>query len=188
MGVIEECIALAQQAPTGSNLQRWHFVVVTDPELRAAVGDYYGQAFARYRDMPTYAGKQDFGDEVRNAQQFRVTRSAEFLADNMGRAPALVIGCVEGRTDGLPSAAQAGAWGGIIPAMWSFMLAARARGLGTCWTTLHLLYEREVAELLGIPYDDVAQAVLTPLAHTVGVDFKAAERPPVETVTHIDGW
>jgi len=188
MALITECVEAAQQAPTGSNLQKWHFVVVTDPELKARVGDYYGQAFARYRDMPTYAGNQDFGDVARNAQQFRVTASAEYLAENMGRAPALVIPCVEGRTDGLPGVAQAGTWGGILPAAWSFMLCARARGLGTCWTTLHLLYEKEVAEVLGIPFDDVMQTVLSPIAYTIGTDFKPAARPSAETIMHIDGW
>ena len=183
--LVLECVALAQQAPTGSNTQRWHFVVVRDEEKRRAIGELYGKAFAKYRDMPVYAGAIVTGDARRDAQQQRVASSAEYLAENMGRAPVLVIPCIEGRIDG---GAGAGALGSILPAAWSFMLAARARGLGTCWTTLHLMFEREVAELLAIPYDDVSQALLTPVAYTQGTDFKPATRPDPSTITHVDGW
>ena len=79
-------------------------------------------------------------------------------------------------------------WGSIIPAAWSFMLACRSRGLGTVWTTFHLYREREVAELLGIPYDDVMQAALIPVAYTLGTDFKPAARAPLETMVHWDEW
>jgi nitroreductase len=99
-----------------------------------------------------------------------------------------VIPCVEGRCDGAPLADQATSFGSILPAVWSFMLAARSRGLGTAWTTVHLEKEREVAELLGIPYDDVTQVALIPVAHTLGTDFKPASRRPVDAVTHWDTW
>jgi nitroreductase len=102
--------------------------------------------------------------------------------------PVHVIPCVEGRTDGMPGAAQASRWGSIIPAAWSFMLAARARGLGTAWTTFHLRHERKAAELLGIPYDKVMQVALIPVAHTVGTDFKPAARKPLDTMVHWDRW
>lgn len=183
--LIAECVGIAQQAPTGSNAQGWHFVVVTDPEKKRAIGGYYQQAFARYRESPMYAGKVSHGDEARDAQQARVTSSAEFLADHMGDAPALVIPCVQGRTSG-PGAA--GLLGSILPAAWSFMIAARARGLGTCWTTLHLGFEREVAEVLGIPYDKVTQTLLTPVAYTKGTDFKPAARPDPMSIIHVDRW
>ena len=102
--------------------------------------------------------------------------------------PVHVIPCIEGRTDGKPAAAQASRWGTIVPAAWSFMLAARSRGLGSVWTTFHLQYEREAAELLGIPYDDVMQAALIPVAYTVGTDFRPARRKPLETLAHWERW
>ncbi|MGA0839917.1 MAG: nitroreductase family protein, partial [Pseudomonadales bacterium] len=125
------------------------------------------------------------------ASQERSTDSAEFLAANIGRAPVLLIPCVAGRTD-LPGAGdllgQASMFGSIIPAAWSFMLAARARGIGSAWTTLHLRHEQAVAELLGIPYAVFMQVALIPLGYTVGTHFKPAYRPPIETVMHVDAW
>jgi nitroreductase len=179
LDLVVECIALAQQAPTGSNTQHWHFVVVTDPDKRQALADVYAKAFNGYRSSPTYAGAIKTGEPQRDAQQERVGDSAEYLAENMGRAPVLVIPCLEGRPKG-PNVA--GALGSILPAAWSFMLAARARGLGTCWTTL------EAAEILGIPYESVTQALLTPVAFTKGTDFKPALRPDPMTITHVDSW
>ena len=185
MDVVLECVAVAQQAPTGSNYQGWHFVVVVDAEKRRAVADIYRQVFEGYRASPMFAGAIKTGDARRDAQQARVGDSASYLADHMAEAPVLVIPCVEGR----PSlASAAGLYGAILPAAWSFMLAARARGLGTCWTSLHLRREQEVAELLGIPFDKVTQALLTPLAYTKGTDFKRASRPDPSTITHVDGW
>jgi nitroreductase len=185
MDVVLECVGVAQQAPTGSNSQGWHFVVVTDEAKRRAIGDIYREVFDGYRSSPMFAGAIRTGDAGRDAQQTRVGDSASFLADRMGDAPVLVIPCVEGRAKG---AGAAGLLGAILPAAWSFMLAARARGLGTCWTTLHLRREQEVAELLGIPYDQVTQALLTPLAYTKGTDFKPASRPDPSTITHVDNW
>jgi len=106
----------------------------------------------------------------------------------MGDVPVLVIPCIAGRLDGASNEEQAGHWGSILPATWSFMLAARARGLGTCWTTLHLPHERETAELLGIPYDEVMQAALIPLAHTIGDEFQSGPRGPLDTIGHWDRW
>lgn len=185
--LVMECIALAQQAPTGSNMQRWHFVVVTNQAKRQAIGDLYREAFERYRSSPLYAGNFETGDAARDAQQRRVASSADYLGDNMGRAPVLVLSCVEGK---ITNAQSAGLLGQILPATWSFMLAARARGLGTCWTTIHTAfgYDEAVAELLGIPHDKVTQAVLTPVAYTKGTDFKPAERPDPSTITHVDTW
>lgn len=183
--LIAECVGLAQQAPTGSNTQGWHFMVVTDPAKKAALGELYANAFNAYRTSPIYAGAISHGDATRDAQQARVASSAEFLAENMGLAPALVLPCVQGRVSG---ASAAGLLGGILPAAWSFMLAARARGLGTCWTTLHLRYEKEAAELLGIPFEQVTQALLTPVAFTKGTDFKPAARPDPMSIIHVDTW
>ena len=121
--------------------------------------------------------------------QNRVLQSAKYLSDNLARVPALLIPCLQGRPDtpGLPQGTMAGMYGSIIPAVWSFMLAARERGLGTCWTTLHLDHEEAVAELLGIP-PEYAQVALIPVAHTIGTDFKAAPRVPLDDVLHLNNW
>ena len=186
--VLEECLAIAQQAPTGSNRQDWHFVVVTDPARRAALADCYRRGWQRYYDAGGGAGNLRTGDPVRDAVQVRVGDSSAYLAQHMAEVPVLVVPCIAGRTDGLPAAAQAGRWGSVLPAVWSFMLAARARGLGTVWTTLPLTHEREAAAALSIPYDEIMQVALIPVAYTVGTDFKPAHRAPLAELVHWDGW
>ena len=186
--VIEECLAIALQAPTGGNQQRWHFVVVTDAAKRRAIADLYRRSWAIYLTMPTAAPNLHFDDPTREAVQRRVGDSAQYLADHLERVPVFLIPCFMGRVDGQPSNIQAGAWGSILPAVWSFMLAARARGLGTAWTTLHLRHEREAARVLGIPYEEVTQAALVPVAYTKGEDFKPAHREPVAKILHWDAW
>ncbi|MBK9180346.1 MAG: nitroreductase family protein [Acidimicrobiales bacterium] len=186
--VLEECLALATQAPSGSNQQGWHFVVVTDPAIRLALADLYRQGWEFYKSAPFFAGALFADDPERAPTQQRVAASAQYLADNMHRAPALLVPCIEGRTDGQPALFQASVWGSILPAAWSFMLAARARGLGTSWTTLHLIYEEQAAELLGIPFETTMQTALIPVAHTRGTDFKPAPRVPLDRVVHWDSW
>ena len=188
LDVIRECVDLALQAPSGSNAQGWHFVVVTDAAKREALGAIYRKAFDVYETMPFAAGNLPLDDDVRTAQQQRVQSSARYLADVMGRCPVLVVPCLEGRVDGMPGWVSASQLGSILPAAWSFCLAARARGLGTSWTSLHLMHEQEAAELLGIPFESVSQVALIPVAYTVGTDFKPARREPVETVLHVDSW
>lgn len=172
--VLEECLQLAQQAPTGSNLQDWRFVVVTDPAKRAALAGWWREVALAYLD-----GQPDRG---------RITKGVRHLADHMQDVPVHVIPCINGRTDGKSGPAQAGRFGSIMPAAWSFMLAARSRGLGSVWTTFHLRHEREAAELLGIPYDDVMQVALIPVAYTRGTDFRSAPRRPLDTMVSWDGW
>jgi nitroreductase len=159
------------------------FVVVQDEKKRRAIGGIYREVYARYKASPSYPGRPS-GDAERDRAQRRVASSADYLGEHMGEAPVLVLGCNEG-TD--RTSALAGL-GNILPAMWSFMLAARARGLGTAWTSMHRARERDVADILGIPYDTVAQAVLTPLAYTEGTDFKPAARPDPDVVIHWDDW
>jgi nitroreductase len=193
MSAIKECMDLAIQAPSGSNAQGWQFVFVTDSDKRAKIGEYYREAFSHYRDMPFAIHKlhSDSADASLATSQVRSASSADYLAENMGKAPVLMIPCIAGRIDnaeGANASAQAGTMGSIIPAAWSFMLAARARGIGTAWTTLHLAHEKAVANLLGIPYDQFTQVALIPIAYTKGTDFKTAYRPPVESVMHINEW
>jgi nitroreductase len=186
--LIEECIDLAQQAPSGGNQQGWSFVVVTDPYKRRALGALYKQGWDAYlQSIPARVASAAAASPSRR-DILRVYRSAQYLADHMGDVPVLVIPCINGRTDGASAADQASHWGSILPAVWSFMLAARARELGTCWTTLHLPHEREAADLLGIPYDDVMQAAMIPVAHTIGEEFRPGSRKPLDTIVHWEQW
>jgi nitroreductase len=186
--VIEECLQIAIQAPSGSNRQRWHFVVVTDQAKRLAIAELYRKSGKVYLSSPTAAHNLHFDDPTREAVQRRVGESAQYLADHLERVPVFLIPCFAGRVDGQPSSAQAGTWGSILPAVWNFMLAARARGLGTAWTTLHLPHEREAAAILDLPYEQFTQAALIPVAYTRGTDFKPAHREPLAGVVHWDRW
>ncbi|SRR5579871_185482 len=187
--IIRECLELALQAPTGGNRQQWHFVVVTDAAKRQAIGDIYRRGWALYRAQQQPVMEKLAARYPERAQtQMRVLSSADYLAEHMHEAPVLLIPCIAGRAEGLSVAEQAGLWGSILPAAWSFMLAARARGLGSSWTSVHLLFERDAAEALGIPYERVTQAALIPVAYTDTPTFAPAKREPVESVTHWDGW
>jgi nitroreductase len=185
--VIEECLRIAQQAPTASNMQNWHFVVVTAPATRAAIAAIYRKGWQAYRARGTGA-PTGFADPTRAAIQTRVRESADYLVEHLAQVPVLVIPCISGRLDQQPISGQAAMWGTIGPATWSFMLAARARGLGTAWTTFTLAHERETAEAVGIPYAEVTQAGLIPVAYTIGTDFKPAPRDPLEKMVHWERW
>ena len=187
--VIRECLELALQAPTGSNAQSWHFVVVTDPQQRQALAALYRKGGARYRELTAPLMQQRMASNEQEATTLaRVIDSSQYLIDHLHEVPVHVIPCIQGRTDHLPIIAQAGTWGSIMPAAWSFMLAARSRGLGTSLTSFHLFFEQEAAEVLGIPYQEVMQAALIPVAYTLGTDFKPAPRKPLESVLHWDRW
>jgi len=178
---IEECVALALQAPSAGNTQTWSFVIVTDQPTKDAIAGWYARSFAAYAAAGVPA-------EQRTPLQTRMADSAQYLADHFAEVPAMVIPCVAGRLDQQGSEGQAAGWGSIVQAGWSFCLAARSRGLGTCWTTLHLTYEREVAELLGIPYEEVTQSCLLPVAYTKGTDFKPGPRKDASAVIRWDRW
>ncbi|NJP43022.1 nitroreductase family protein [Actinacidiphila epipremni] len=186
--LIEECIDLATQAPTGRNRQRWHFVAVTDPSPRRAVADIFRRALHAPVPSSPLSARDLERMHVRPGAMDRTTSGLRHLYDNIHRVPAFVIPAVEGRTDGRSVVEQANTWGSILPAVWSFMLAARARGLGTVWTTAQAPLERELATTLGIPYDDVMLAAFLPLAHTIGTDFHPAQRIPRDQVLHWNTW
>ena len=183
--LIVDCIQVATQAPTGGNRQQWHWLVVTDPEKRRFIGERYRESWYAYaaEGRPTY----EPGDP-RRKQLKGVVTSARYLADHMGEVPALVIAGIEGRVDGRDNLDIAGHYGSIIPAVWSFMLAARLRGLGSSYTTLHIKYEREIAEQLQIPFERITQAALLPVAYYTGDTFQPAERIPLERIVHWDRW
>jgi nitroreductase len=188
--VIRECVEVAMQSPSGSNNMTMQFVVVRDEAKRQAIGEVYRQCYEIYRSLDgIYIGSIDKGDVAENAQQSRSASSADFLGNRMGDAPALILACNAGsRVEGAPAMMAASMMGNVLPAMWSFMLAARARGLGTAWTTVHLMMEQQVADIVGIPFDTVQQACLSPLAYTVGTDFKPAARPAADSIIHWDTW
>jgi nitroreductase len=184
---VEEALEIAMQAPTGSNRQGWHWVVIEDADLRKAVSDVYRRNFEQYAGMP---GAEYQPGDSRGERQELVRDSATYLSDNFHRVPMLLIPCLWGRLDNVDVNQGAGAWGSLLPAVWSFMLALRERGMGSAWTTIHLMNdgEREVADILGIPYDKVSQGGLFPIAYTLGTDFKPAKREPLANVLHWDRW
>jgi nitroreductase len=186
--VLRKCVAIALQAPSGSNRWPAQFVIVTEQERRAELGEAYRDAFAAYRDSRGYIGKVDKGDAARNEQQQRTARSAEHLAENIHRAPAIVLACCHGRADGLPAYRAINLAASVHPAMWSFMLAARLHGLGTCWTGVSLADEARTAQIVGIPHEEVTICALSPVAYTLGTDFRPALRPDPDDVIHWEVW
>lgn len=179
--VILDCLRLSQQAPTASNTQKWRWMVVMDEGKRKELGAIYARG-KQFID----AAKAEL--DPNDVQTHRVYDSADWLLDHIAEVPVMVIPCLEGRIpEGAPNGMQAAAYGSIFPALWSFQLALRSRGLGSTLTTIHLFFEAEVAKLLGIP-EDVMQVAMLPVAYTVGTDFKLATRPPVESITSFDEW
>ena len=183
--ILMECLDIALQAPTGSNAQGWQWIFVEDPAKKKALADIYRANATPYLNLP----KPVRGD-IRDQQMDAVMSSAMYLNENMERAPVFLIPAIEGRVEGADAGVQASFWGSLLPAVWSYMLALRERGLGTAWTTLHLIGdgEKKAADLLGIPYDKYTQGGLFPIAYTKGTEFKPAKRLPAEQLTHWDSW
>ncbi len=195
--LIEECLEVAVQSPSATNTQKWRFMVIRDADKRAGIARLYKQAFESYweqADDTTYGttGPVSTPEGARgkpppyNSLQ-RMIDSAVYLVDHLHEVPVHVLFCIEDQVRDVPLFDQATAYGSILPAAWSFMLAARARGLGCCWTTVHLKHADEAARLLDIP-DTVTQGVLLPVAYYTGTDFKAARRIPATELTHWDAW
>ena len=174
--LLEECLGLAFQAPTGGNLQGWHFMLVTETGRKQALADLYRKS------------KQENDPATVPPEHRRLMDASAYLAAHLHQVPVLVIPCIEGRTDNMTFLQQAVTWASILPATWSFMLAARARGLGTAWTSLHLAYERDAAAVLGVPYEQVMQVARIPVAHTIGTEFKPGPRISKDQRVHWDCW
>jgi len=183
--LINDCLDLSQQAPTGSNRQGWSWMVVTDNEKKTKLGGMYHRGAIAYLDQ----AEKDAANIDDGGQTSRVIDSAIYLADKMHKVPVLVLPCINigSMVDNPPRTAWAGLMGSIMPAVWSFQLALRSRGLGTVLTTLHLAHEKEAADLLGIP-DDYMQVGLLPVAYTKGTNFKPAKRPPISRIVHWEQW
>ncbi|OBJ00993.1 nitroreductase [Mycobacterium sp. 1482292.6] len=184
--VLTECLELALQAPTGSNSQGWQWVFIEDAEKKKAIADVY---LANARGYLSAPGAEYPEGDTRGERMGAVRDSATYLAEHMHEAPVLLIPCLEGRPDKSPLGGVS-FWASLFPAVWSFCLALRSRGLGSCWTTLHLLGdgEQRVADILGIPNDRYSQGGLFPIAYTKGTDFRPAKRLPADQVTHWDAW
>ena len=181
--VVLDCLRVALQAPSGGNTQPWRWLVIDDPDVRAGLADLYREGYMPYIEMQKAAVRAAGGDD-----DSAIIRSSDYLAEHLHEAPIHVIPCLLDRLPERPSPADtAGFYGSILPAVWSFQLALRSRGLGSAFTTLHLLHEREAAELLGVP-DTVTMAALLPVAYTIGTDFRPADRKPVESVTYWNAW
>ncbi|MDD4868061.1 MAG: nitroreductase family protein [Mycobacterium sp.] len=185
--VLMECLELALQAPTGSNAQGWQWVFVEDADTKKAIADIYLENARGYLALP--APDYPEGD-TRGQRMGKVRDSATYLAEHMHQAPVLLIPCLEGRVEDAPAGRAASFWASLFPAVWSFCLALRSRGLGSCWTTLHLLNdgEKRVAEVLGIPHASYSQGALLPIAYTKGTDFKPAQRPPADRLAPWNSW
>ena len=187
--IIRECLQIALQAPTPGGMQNWHFLAVTDPTERAALAAIYRKSVGAPGGQEEMFQKMIAAASEKEAADLKhLFAPAHYLNEHLHEVPVHLIPCLEGRGEQLSGASLAGYWGGIWPATWSFMLAARSRGLGTVLTTLHLDFEQEAAELLGIPYDRVRQVGLIPVAYTLGNTFKLAARKPLEEVLHWDHW
>lgn len=186
--VIEECVSIAMQSPSGANSQGWQWVFVEDAARKAQLADIYRKQFdVTYRVMPI----GDYSDPALQAQAIRRRESAVHLADNFQHVPVIMVPCAPGRIEGAGVGAQAGFWGSLLPAVWNFMLALRARGLGSAWVTMNLSRdggEQESAEVLGIPHERYTQAGMFPVAYTKGTSFKPIATKPVEQVIHWDRW
>jgi nitroreductase len=186
LDLVRECLEIALQAPSGSNRQHWHWLVLTDPAVRAEIGAIYRRSVRDYLDSAGAAGRLFSDQPDRSSVQRKVEDSVAYLGEHMGEVPVLLIACLRVTTP-LTGGNQASVWGSLLPAAWSYMLAARARGLGTAWTTLHLSYEAEVAAVLGLP-PDVRQGVLIPTAYYTGESFRPAPRAALDEILHLDRW
>jgi nitroreductase len=194
--VIQRCIEIALQSPTGVNSQGWYFLVVTDPAKRLALGEVYRRAMRDYIEFQNQQPPQYPTDSLRAGQWQRMLDASMYLNERVHEAPVHIIPCINTQVKDYPllfrsptpsSFYHASLYGSILPAAWSLMLALRARGLGSAWTTVHLVYEKEAAEILDIP-DTILQVALLPVAHFTGDDFRPAKRLPVEEVTYWNGW
>ncbi len=176
--LILDCIDLAEQAPTGGNQASRRWLVVRDPRVKEGLAKLYRKAGGTWLSerAQALAGTGD--------PRERAARSGGYLADHLHEVPALVLVTIYGEHDG---SGRPGLFDSVIQAAWSFCLAARSRGLGTAWTTLHLGEADAVAEFLDIP-DHVTQVVLLPVAYTIGDDFALAPRRPAREITWFDRW
>lgn len=175
------CIEIAGHAPMGGNLERNRWIIVDDPDLKARIAERFAEV-----GRPYLAANAEIRADDRSQ---KVIDSASFLVDHLAEVPALVISLRLDRPPLSPDS-QGGAaayYGSVLPGVWSFQLAARARGIGSAWTTFHLEHEAEIAELLGIP-PSVTQVCLLAVGYYTGDSFSPAPRRPASEVTYLNRW
>ena len=182
--LVEECLRIAWQAPNGSNQQMYGWVCVDDPATKAAMADVYRDGLKRHQEISA-ANPSPY--KVNDRQEL-ISASVFHLLQHMQDVPVLVVPTIETRLDGGSIFEQGSRWGSILPAVWNFMLALRMHGMGSAWTTLHLHCEKDMADLLGIPFAEVTQAGMFPVAYTIGTDFHAASRAHSEQTIHWNKW
>src|SRR5262245_57182657 len=192
--LLEQCLAIALQAPMGLAGETRHFVVVTDPDSRAAIAALYRRAAAEARSgtrpFDPYLAKLQIPDaaDPRFAPQQRMFASGAHLVEHLHEVPVLVLACIEGRVEHAGAGAQASLYASIMHAVLSLILVLRSRVLWSVLTTIHILpFEQDVAQLLGIPVE-ITQAALLGVAYFTGTDFKPARRAPVKERTHWNYW
>ncbi len=192
--IIDEALDIALQAPTGANTQTWRFLVVTEPALKAGIADAYRRGAEAYMADQTAmsrtgvsANREYEAGDLRASQKDAVIDSSVHLLQHLHEVPAMIIPCIESRFENEAAFVQASMYGSILPATWSLMLALRARRIASAWTSLHLVYEREVAALLGIP-EDVTQAALLPIGWLLGAELRPAKRLPLASVRYWNRW
>jgi len=169
--VIEECLRMAFQAPSGANVQSWSWIFIEDPALKREAAAIYLKAQQTHMRLAAAGELKEIA-----APPAKMIEGVVYLANNIHRAPYLLVPTI-GQVYGDKTVFQQTArWASVMPAVWNFMLALRSRGLGSCWTNVHLHHEQEMAELLGIPYEENSQVGMFPIAYTLGTDFKLADR------------
>jgi nitroreductase len=185
--VLEECLRIAQQAPSSSNLQNFHFLMVTDAAKRAALSELYRKGLEIYKTLPVALHNLDYPDPVQKESRDRIIDAQEYLAAHIDEVPVHVIPCIEGSLEGMPPVFTPVLMASVIPAAWSFMLAARSRGLATCWSNFHMFDIEEANRVVGLP-DGVMQVALIATAYSIGTDFEPAPRRALEAIVHWDTW
>ena len=188
--LIQHAVKIATQAPSGRNQQQWDFVFVDDPATKADMADLWRAGLATGNPYEQHGLTIPTRGSFASEEWARIRGSLGHLIEHMHEVPVLMIPVVRVATRAELSTVhgQANSWGSVLPATWSFMLAARELGLGTCWTIGHLAYEREMADLLGLPFDTTVQVALTPIAFTIGTDFKPAPRVDDTNFSHWNRW
>ena len=186
--VVEECLRIGFQAPNGSNLQLYDWVLVDDPRLRGAMGDLYRGGLEAQLAASARSARDTPSPYPDTPAQQRISASVYHLIERIQDVPVLVVPTLSGRMEGRSIFDQASRWGSVLPTVWNFMLALRSRGLGSAWTTIHLHREEDMADLLGIPYGRVTQVGLFPVAYTLGTDFRPADRSRAEDKIHWNAW
>jgi nitroreductase len=154
--------------------------VIVDPDRKFQMAELYRRSLAEMTELRVQHSKKT-GSEPPTLRKVH-----QDLADRLHEMPALILVCMQGRA-GDTRAQQVGFYGSILPAAWSLMVALRARGLGSTWTSLHLINERDAAELLGIP-EDVTQTVLLPVGYMRGAVLAPAPRKRAAEVVYWNEW